>query len=40
MIDVRGNDGAAARDFIADELGRDELGDCSAEGLTGVLVIE
>ncbi len=38
MIDVRGNDGAAASDFIADEFGRNEFRNCSAEGLAAVLM--
>ncbi len=33
MVDVRGDDGAAARDFVADELGRDVIGDAGAEAL-------
>src|SRR5690606_28468106 len=37
MIDVRRDDGAAARNFIAHELGRDFLGNVRAEGLAAML---
>ena len=40
MIDVRGNDRASARDFIANEFRRDVFRDRGAEGLAAVLVIE
>src|SRR5712692_4571084 len=38
MVDVRGNDRAAAGNFVADEFGRDVFGNRSAEGLAAVLV--
>src|SRR5439155_1585917 len=34
MVDVAGDDGAAAGDFVADELGGDEFGDGGAEVFT------
>ena len=37
MVYVRGDDCTAARDFIANELGRDELRDGSAETLAAML---
>ncbi len=40
MIDVVGNDGAAAGDFVADEFRGDELGNAGAEALAGVLAFQ
>src|SRR5258707_6297655 len=40
MIDVRGNDGAAAGDFVAHEFGSDVFRNRGAEGLASVLVEE
>ncbi len=37
MIHVRGNNRAATGHFVADELGRDDVGNAGAPGLTGVL---
>ena len=37
MINVGGDDGAAARDFITDEFGRDQMGDRGAKGLACML---
>src|SRR6202040_3096339 len=37
MIDVRGNDRASARDFVAHELGRDPIRNRGAEALPGML---
>ncbi len=37
MIHVRGNNRAATGHFIADELGRDDVGNAGSPGLTGVL---
>jgi hypothetical protein len=34
VVDVRGDDRAAASDLVADEFGRDEVGDGGAEVLT------
>ena len=39
MIDVCGNDGAAARDFVANEFRRDVFRNRGAEGLAAVLVV-
>src|SRR5437870_3814037 len=38
MIDVGGNDGAPASDFVADELWSDFVWDAGAEGVAGVLM--
>ena len=38
MIDVRGNDGAAARDFVADEFGRDVFGIAAPNDSPGMLI--
>src|SRR5690606_28665994 len=40
VVDVGGDDGAAAGDFVADKLGGDLLGDGGAEGLAAVLTPE
>jgi hypothetical protein len=37
MVDVRGDDRAAGRDFVAHELGGDRLGNAGAERLAGML---
>jgi hypothetical protein len=37
VVDVGGDDGAAAGDLVADELGRDVVGDLGAEGLAVAL---
>ena len=40
VVDVGGDDGAAARHFVAHELGRDDLRDRRAEGFAGMLALQ
>src|SRR4051794_26677569 len=40
VIDIRGNDRASARNFIAHELGRDESRDARAEAHPGMLMTQ